>query len=306
MEEMTLNDSFSARTKEDLFPLSPKSRCCRRSLLYGLLFGGERDGDAVVLPPEAAAEAEKYLTAMKELKAKRNGDGSFPSSVLPPMLACALTGPGAPIDYSDRTVFVCDHCASAFLRGVFLSCGTVTDPEKTYHLEFLTGYEQRTAALEAFLAETITHTPKRLKRRGRNAVSLYYKDSTALEDFFSYIGAQKTSFSIMNVKILKELHNNANRRANCDAANIGKTVNAAQNQIDAIVLIGDAGKADELPEELRETFDLRAANPDASLSELAGMHRKKISRSGVTHRLTKIVEFAKRLEASQSVTETED
>ena len=303
---MTVNDSFSARTKEDLFPLRPKSRCCRRALLSGLLFGGERSGDTLFLTAEAAGEAEKALSALKDVKEERNADGSFPFSLLPPMLAAALTDEGAPIRFSDRTVFACEHCASAFLRGVFISCGTVTDPEKTYHLEFMTGYEQRTAALDSFLSETIGHYPKRLKRRGRNGISLYYKDSTALEDFFSYIGAQKASFSIMNVKILKELHNNANRIANCDAANIGKTVAAAQNQIDAIVLIGDAGKADELPEELRETFDLRAANPDATLSELAGMHRQKISRSGVTHRLTKIVEFAKRLEAMQNNTETED
>lgn len=301
-----MNDSFSFKTKEDLTSLRPRSRCCRRAYLSGMLFGGERSADAFTLSSEAAEEAGKVLAAMKDAKEKRNEDGSFPAALLPPMLDEALTVTDARIRFADRTVFVCEHCVSSFLRGVFLSCGTVTDPEKTYHLEFLTGYEQRTAALEAFLGETIGHTPKRLKRRGRNGVSLYYKDSTALEDFLSYVGAQKAAFSIMNVKIMKDLRNNANRHANCDAANIGKTVAAAQTQIDAIILIGDAGKADELPEELRETFDLRAANPDATLSELAEMHSQKISRSGVTHRLAKIVAFAKRLEAMQNQTQTEE
>ncbi len=301
-----MNDSFSFRTKEDLTALRPKSRCCRKAYLYGMLFGGERGADAFSLTPEAAEEAGKVLSSLKDVKEERNQNGTFPVSILPGMLCEALTVPGAPIRFSDRTVFVCERCVSAFLRGVFLSCGTVTDPEKTYHLEFLTGDEQRTASLEAFLGETIGHPPKRLKRRGRNGVSLYFKDSTAMEDFLSYIGAQKAAFSIMNAKILKDIRNNANRHANCDAANIGKTVAAAQTQIDAIILIGDAGKADELPEELRETFDLRAANPDATLSELAAMHSQKISRSGVTHRLTKIVAFAKRLEATMNTTGTKD
>ena len=301
-----MNDSFSFRTKEDLTALRPKSRCCRRAYLSGMLFGGDHGTDSIFLPSEAAEEAGKVLAGLREVKEERNADGTFPAVLLPPMLNEALAVPEGRIRFSDRTVFVCEHCVSAFLRGVFLSCGTVTDPEKTYHLEFLTGDDQRTAALEEFLAETVGHTPKRLKRRGRNALSLYYKDSTAMEDFFNYIGAQKAAFSIMNAKILKDIRNNANRHANCDAANIGKTVAAAQTQIDAIILIGDAGKADELPEELRETFDLRAANPDATLAELAGMHSQKISRSGVTHRLTKIVAFAKRLEATMNQIQEED
>ncbi len=289
-----MSETFSHTTREDCAAIRVREKCCRTALFYGVLFGGSMNGDRITPGSDVGDLAVRLLSSLRDLPQPETEGCSFPASLLPPSLLAALNE-GTEIPLSDRTLFVCEHCAPSFLRGVFLSCGTVTEPELSYHLELMTGTRQRTEVLKSFLSETIGHEPKTLKRRGRNAVSLYYKDSTSMEDFLDYIGAQKAAFTIMNVKILKDLKNNANRHANCDAANIGKTVAAAQNQIDAIVLIGDAGKADELPKELRETFDLRAAYPEASLTELASMHSQKISRSGVTHRLAKIVEFADRI-----------
>jgi DNA-binding protein WhiA len=100
---------------------------------------------------------------------------------------------------------------------------------------------------------------------------------------------------MLDIKIYKDLRNNANRRANCEMANIGKTVAASDIQMRAIEAIIENGKADELPDELRQTLDLRAAFPNATLNELAAMHTPPITKSGVNHRLKRLIDFSQRI-----------
>ena len=190
----------------------------------------------------------------------------------------------------DTGKFLCDDCVKYFLRGVFLEFGTITNPDKSYHLELVLNNEITADSL----AEVLTKydmEPKKINRK--NNYVLYYKESERIVDFLYIIGANKSAFHMMNTKIRKELRNNANRHANCDTANIDKTVSASMNHIDAINVLIANGGINDLPEELKETAYLRLDNPDITLSELAAIHNPPISKSGVNYRLKKLSEISK-------------
>ena len=131
--------------------------------------------------------------------------------------------------------------------------------------------------------------PKMMLRRGESV--LYYKDSESIENFLAYIGANTAAFTIMNKKIERELRSGANRIANGEMANIGKTVAAAADQINAINNLIRSGEIERIPEELKQTAYLRLENEDATLAALAEMHTPPITKSGVNHRLKKLVEL---------------
>ena len=126
-------------------------------------------------------------------------------------------------------------------------------------------------------------------------MGIVYKSSTALEDILSVAGANQAYFNLVNGKIMRELRNNANRATNCETRNIANSVAAAEKQINAIKRIIDAGELDALPAELRETAELRILYPAMSLSELAARHCPPISKSGINHRIRKLIEKADKL-----------
>jgi conserved hypothetical protein len=179
-----------------------------------------------------------------------------------------------------------------FLRGVFLSCGMVINPEKEYHLEFVISSQQLCYDLKKILEKFDINTKVIMRNK---AYILYIKESSAIEDLLNVIGAQKASFDIMDIKILKEIKNRANRLTNCETANIDKTVNAAASQIKAIELIKAKKGFDSLPEDLRELAELRLENPDMSLRELGARLNSPISRSGINHRINRLLNIAKEL-----------
>ena len=127
-------------------------------------------------------------------------------------------------------------------------------------------------------------------RRGRPLV--YLGGSDAIEDILGIMGATREVFDFINAKIKREIRNNVNRATNCDAANIRRTVSASEEQIGAIELLRDGGYLPQLPDELRRTAELRLENPSVSLSVLAALHDESITRSGVNHRLSKLIELA--------------
>ncbi len=182
----------------------------------------------------------------------------------------------------------CTSCQSIFVRGVFIASGTISDPEKGYHLEFAIPDTAKYAKLsEILLEEGIA-----LKSTVRRGVSsLYVKNSEEIEDFLTYIGASGYSIQIMDAKIVKEIRNNENRKSNCDAANIYKSTGAAANIIKIINSLIADGKLDGLPEQLKTTAILRVENPEMSLTELAGVHEPPITKSGLFHRLSKITAY---------------
>ncbi|MDD2956565.1 MAG: DNA-binding protein WhiA [Oscillospiraceae bacterium] len=181
---------------------------------------------------------------------------------------------------------------TAFIAGAYLACGSVTDPSKSYHLEFSARDEALALALEQVLAQAF-QPPKRFSRRG-NAV-VYYKDSGAVEDLVTLMGGAKFSLEIMNVKVYKSIRNRVNRTQNCEMANIEKTANAAAAQCEEIEYILAEKGPEFLPEDLRELALLRADNPDMSLRELGESLSQPLTRSGVNHRLKRLSALAREL-----------
>ncbi len=182
-----------------------------------------------------------------------------------------------------------DCCFSAFLRGVFLSCGTVTSPEKSYHLEFVVPFLKLSNDLFSIMSE-MELEPKHVVRKGSHII--YFKDSEKIEDILTLMGAMNSSLRFMGIKMNKDMRNHVNRRVNFETANIGRSVNASAVQIEAINKIIAASKFDELPEPLQRTARLRLENPEASLNELERLTDHSVSRSGINHRLTKLTEIA--------------
>lgn len=191
------------------------------------------------------------------------------------------------------THFKCPSCFSAFLRGIFISFGNVTDPSKSYHLEL----SFPTAALRDAVRDIIFENGFEMTagQRGKRFL-LYIKSSGKIEDFFALIGANKSVFDLMNSKIVKELKEQTNRQLNCDMANIRKTLSSVQPYTDAIELLKESGAVIRLSKELRETAEIRVKYPQASMAELALLHTPPISKSGVKHRLDKIKETAQAVE----------
>lgn len=187
----------------------------------------------------------------------------------------------------------CPECTRALLAGAFLCGGVVANPEKEYHLEFLTPHQARLDELELLLNEA-GFEPRRT-RKNANFV-LYLRASEQIEDLLTCMGASHSTMEIMNEKIYKNYRNQANRITNCETANIDKTVSANQKVILAVELLQKEGVLATLPEPLQQAAAARAAEPDLTLAELAALLQPPVSKSGLSHRLKKLVDLAARLE----------
>lgn len=180
--------------------------------------------------------------------------------------------------------------AVAFVRGVFVAAGTVSDPaSSSYHAEFILPDAARARAVYTLLAQ-LGSIPKIINRK--NGTGLYFKSSDAIEELLVKLGATGAAFRLINCKIERTLRNNENRATNCVARNISKTVTASRRQVDDIEKLSALGLLEGLPFDLRVTAKLRLENPEASLAELAELHRPTISKSGLNHRLKKISDEA--------------
>ena len=179
-----------------------------------------------------------------------------------------------------------------FTAGVFLSCGSINNPNKEYHLEFVIPTEQ----LYQDFSKILNSFGFALKmvRRKKDYV-LYIKDSEAIEDILTFMGAQQSTLDIMNIKILKDVRNRANRIANCDAANIDKVIAASTRQIDDIMLIEENIGLSNISPDLREVAELRLDNPELSLKEIGELMAKPLQRSGVNRRFQKIAKIAEKI-----------
>ena len=184
-----------------------------------------------------------------------------------------------------------EHCRVAFLRGAFLAGGSLTDPQKSYHLELAATHLRASREVETLLRE-MKMNPKSIRRSAYYVI--YFKQSDEIEDFLTMIGAPLAAMNMMNVKLEKDLHNQVNRKLNCDAANIDKSVEAARRQVREILLLQERGGCwEELPERLRETAELRLRFPELPLSELAGKFSPPITKSCLNHRLRKLSGYVK-------------
>ena len=296
--------SFSSQVKNELVEIQVENNCCKKSLLYGMaLFSKSFSYREVVFQSKSEATAELYSNLLSELCSVNAGMKISPSGKIYTVSVKKSANVSRIMAYfgherSETTLrinfsnFDCEECQSAVLRGAFLACGAVSSPEKDYHLEFSVPYMNLSKSLVTALQEKEL-APKVTHRKGYNII--YFKDSEEIEDCLYIMGAGKSMFDMMNVKIVKEIRNTANRKANCDAANIEKTVAAASPQIAAIMKIEREKGLDSLSEPLRRMAEIRMENPDSSLNELAEMFDPPISRSGVNHRLSRLVKIAEDL-----------
>lgn len=179
----------------------------------------------------------------------------------------------------------------AFAAGVFMACGSISSPDKEYHLEFVFRDDTVCAWFCRSMTERFDIPLRRTKRNGD--LILYLKGSEGIEDVLTLIGAQMATLELMNVKVYKDFRNRANRATNCDTANCERQNRCAARQIEAIRRIESSeGGLSRLDDDLREIAELRLKYPEYNLSELSAELKKPISKSGVNHRLKRIEEIA--------------
>lgn len=295
--------SFSSQAKAELCTLRLDKKCCAVAESYGVLLYGN----------SFSAKEIRIITASRDFAArlpklfKRAFSLSFdilPAENTTGKSSFVITDPekikrifdvyGAEVDatlshHVNFGVLEEDCCRTAFIRGAFLAGGSVTDPEKRYHLELATPHHNVSRETYSVLIE-LGFSPKEAERSGNSL--LYFKQADAIADFFTTIGATNTAMGIMTAKVEKDMRNTITRRVNCDSANADKVVNAAQEQLEAIRFIVKEYGIDSLPEPLKDAALLRIANPEASLSDLAKLSYPPVTKSCISHRLKKIMSIA--------------
>ncbi len=180
-------------------------------------------------------------------------------------------------------------CKKAYLRGAFLTGGSVSSPEKAYQLEIAATTDKNAERLSDIIA-ALHLDSKRIRRKNRFIV--YIKEGDMISDFLGMTGGMNSLMEFENIRVLKEMRNSINRTVNCDTANINKVVNAASKQIDDIKLIEERRGLESLPEQLRTVAEIRLQNPHLSLAELGERLSPPLGKSGVNHRLAKISKIA--------------
>lgn len=296
--------SFASEVKGELAALPVRSDCCRAAQVYGMLeLGHHFTGADITLQTENPTVAALYceqvcavcgvdkLTVQEYPRKKEYSIVRVPVSDCRQVLARFGHSAEELTVRLNRANLECDHCASAYLRGAFLVAGSVTNPEIDYHLEFSVPYYKLSRDLLALLTEC-GFSAKCVSRKGNYIV--YLKESGQIEDCLTLMGATASSLKLMNVKIVKDVRNNVNRVTNCENANIDKTVAASAVHVEAIRCLLSRGGEACIPPELRELAMLRVNHPELSLRELQEHLSEPLSRSGVNHRLKKLVELADR------------
>lgn len=183
-------------------------------------------------------------------------------------------------------------CRRAFIRGAFLCSGSVSTPEKGYHLEVVCGTEEKAKQLQEMI-QSFEIDAKIILRKKYYVV--YLKEGKAIVDLLNVMEAHKALMNLENLRIIKEVRNTVNRRVNCEAANISKTVNAASRQIEDILLLKERYGFENLPKSLRQMAEIRLEYPETSLKELGELLEPPVGKSGVNHRLRKLSEMADKL-----------
>lgn len=294
--------SFSSEVKSELLNIET-TPCCKLAQSYGLLlFGRAFSASEISILTENAAIADAYCEAIRYLSGYK-------------ISACDTNGGKHKVLVEDKTVInavferlgLSDNrigkrinfanlqnpcCFSAFIRGAFLASGTITDPEKEYHLEFSVSTKGLSEDLIKIFDE-YDPVPKMTLRSG--AYTVYFKNSTDIEDVLSIIGATENSLQFMGTKMLKDIRNTINRKVNFENANLARTVAAATKQYEAIAYIKEKAGFDSLPIELREIARLRYEDRELSNSEIAKLLPESISVSGVNHRFKRLLKIAEDL-----------
>lgn len=296
--------SFSARVKNEICRTMPARKCCCLAQCFGiLLYCNTFSAEGIRI----VTESKDLMGMLPKLWKKAFGfgfdvepEGESGKQVFaitaPEKLGAILETYG--FDREDTLalhvnlgVLEEDCCKTAFLRGAFLAGGSVTDPVKGYHLELTTYHNYVARETYPLIEELLGAYPKMTSRSG--SYVLYFKQSDLISDFLALLSAPVCAMGIIEAKLEKELKNKVNRRCNCDEANTSKVVEAAQEHLAAIRLLGERGKLRDLPEKLRQAAAARLENPELSLTELAAMMVPPITKSSMSHRLKRLVELSR-------------
>ena len=297
--------SFSANAKAEICRILPGRDCCALAECFGiLLFCNSFTSDNIKIITESR-EFALILPKLFKRAFNLNFD-VFPSMASPGKLAFQMIDEEKIAEVMEAFGFSAqdtlslhvnlpvvedDCCKAAFLRGAFLAGGSVTDPEKGYHMEITTSHQSVARETYTLIHEIVGFYPKTAQRGGGQV--LYLKNSDQVSDFLTFLGAPVAAMGIMEARLEKELNNKVNRRCNCDDANTTKVVAAAQEQIAAIQILKEKGMLENLPEKLKQAADAREANPSSSLSELAAMVDPPITKPAMNQRLKKLMEMAR-------------
>ncbi len=316
--------SFSSRTKGELARIYSENSCCQLAELAALirmsgtlqLIGGGQKLN-IKMTTENPAIARKLFKLFKmlfniniEVMVRRNPRlrknnyylmvvtskmGS--SDILKKVEILKEKDNSFDISYeTPRGLLEKRCCRRSYLRGAFLGGGSVSDPEKTYHLEFVTHSSDHSESLKD-LINSFQLNSKIVERKGNYVI--YLKEGDQVVDLLNIIGAHNALLNLENIRIYKQMRNDVNRIVNCETANLGKIVDAAIRQVSNIKYIQKTVGLGHLPANLQEVAELRLRCQDASLKELGQMLNPPIGKSGVNHRLRKIENIANQLKGNK-------
>ena len=310
--------SFSGMVKEELSRQTSTARHCRIAETAALLSACGRitkDG-SLRFQTENDAVVRKYFTllqktfnidteiAIRESSLLKKGnvyhieitDRLQVQNVLQGTKLSVNEGDGETL-YTENALLTQQSCCKrAFIRGAFLASGSISDPEKGYHLEIVCSTMERAEQIQSIMKEF--ELDARIVTRKKNQV-VYLKEGSQIVDFLGVVEAGIALMNLENIRIRKEISNNINRKVNCETANIGKTVSAAVKQIEDIRYIETHVGFSQLTEELEETAVCRLRYPEATLKELGEMMNPPVGKSGVNHRLRKLGRIADELRGNK-------
>ena len=285
--------SFSGKVKEELAKHISSARHCQLAELAAILhfcgqYGRDADGTYTIgFETENELLVRKGFTLLKKTFNIDTGLGLTEDDFW------ALSTKIGDLNEAVSPLLVKNSCCRrAFLRGAFLSVGSISDPNKGYHLEFVCTIPEQAEQIKELMGEF--DIIGKIVRRKKYFV-VYVKEGSAIVDLLNVFEAHKALMEFENLRILKEMRNSINRKLNCEAANINKTVNATAKQIEDIIFLRDYYGLENLPEPLRQTAGVRLEYPDSSLKELGELMDPPVGKSGVNHRLRKLCELAEKI-----------
>ncbi len=297
--------SFSGSAKAEMCRVVPQKHCCALAECFGiLLFCNSFGGDGIRI----VTESKEFAMILPKLFKKAFGvtfdvhpdlhqQGKLAFMInQPEKLSGIMNAYGFDVKdtlalHVNMPIVEEECCKASFLRGAYLSGGSVTDPSKGYHVEITTTHASVAKETYMLMGELVGFYPKTANRGG--SYVLYLKQSELISDFLIHLGAPVASMGIMEARLEKELNNKVNRRCNCDDANTSKVVEAAQDQLNAIRILQERGMMESVPAKLQQAAAARLENPEASLTELASLMEPPISKPAMNHRLKKLTELAK-------------
>lgn len=292
--------TFSQQVKAELCEPRALRKCCAVAEAYGILLYCHTFSPAEIRITTASAELAERLPhlfkrafgiLLDEASGTQGGKHSFRINDRKKIeeiyntFGNDINTPSLHINFG---VIEETCCKASFVRGAFLAGGSITDPEKRYHLEFATTHYSVSREAYSVMLE-MGFSPKEAERKGNHL--LYFKKSEHIEDLLTTIGASNSAMDVMAAKIEKDMKNSINRKVNCDSANADKVVAAAAEQMEAIRRIDKLYGLDSLPEKLQEAALLRFANPEASLADLAMLSYPPVTKSCLSHRLRKLLTY---------------